>query len=76
MEGMVFHLLCFCQASRATDGLQGPVLAVATSNHFFYYVLFQLAILTCLCFDSNGYSERVKGQVVFRRMRTPSTHLF
>lgn len=38
-------------------------------------MLFQLDILTCLCFDSNGYSESVKGQVVFQRVRTP-IHLF
>lgn len=53
------------------------VLAVATSDlfFFFYYMLFQLDILTCLGFDSSGYSESVKGQIVFQRVRAPFTHL-
>lgn len=42
---------------------------------FFYFMPFQLDILTCLGFDSSGYSESVKGQIVFQRVRTPFTHL-
>lgn len=54
----------------------GPVLAVATSKLFLYYVLFQLDILARLCFDSTVYSESIKGQVVFQKVRIPSAHLF
>lgn len=53
------------------------VLAVATSDFFknSYYMHFQLDILPCLCIDSSGYSETVKGQIVFQRVRASFTHL-
>lgn len=57
-------------------GLQmGPVLAVVTSN------LFVIRAFSAGYFDfpvlcSSDYSEIIKGQVVFQRARTPSTHLF
>lgn len=58
------------------QGLQmSSALAVATSDLFFYYMLFQLDILLCLGFDSSGYSESVKGQIIFQRVRTPFTRL-
>lgn len=53
----------------------GPVLAVVTSN------LFVIRAFSAGYFDfpvlcSSDYSEIIKGQVVFQRARTPSTHLF
>lgn len=58
------------------QGLQmSSVLAIATSDLFCCcYMRFQLDILQCLCFDCSGYSESVKGKIVFQRVRT-FTHL-
>lgn len=41
---------------------------------FFYFIM--LDILPWLCFNSSGYNECIKGQIVFQRVRTPFTHNF
>lgn len=74
MNRMVFHLfLCFLSGIKGYKWVLPWQLLLLT--FFFYYMLFQLDILLCLGFDSSGYSESVKGQIIFQRVRTPFTRL-